>query len=72
MPDRRLLKLGCKQFIPGGCSKEPLFKGGKRVEHFQNIVGVASVEVSTSSLVEMSSPVAKKLLKVIVSCKPLS
>ena len=24
MPDRRLLKLGCKQFIPWGCSKEPL------------------------------------------------
>ena len=22
-PDRRLLKLGCKQFIPWGCSKEP-------------------------------------------------
>ena len=46
-----------------------LFKGGKRVEHFQNIVGVASVEVSTSSLVEMSSPVvAKKLLKVNLIC----
>jgi len=40
-----------------------LFKGGERVAHFRNIVGVASVEVSASSLVEMSSPVAKKLLK---------
>ena len=26
MPDCRLLKLGCKQFIPWGCSKEPLIK----------------------------------------------
>ena len=49
-----------------------LFKGGKRVEHSKNIVGVAIVELSTSSLVKMSYPAAKKLLKVIVSYKPLS
>ena len=34
MPDRRLLKLGYKQFIPWGCSKEPLIVSWKRLGVF--------------------------------------
>ena len=47
-----------------------LFKGGKKVPHFQDIVGAESVDGSSTSLSEMSSPIAaKELLKVSLGCK---
>ena len=60
-------KLWCIRILSGGAY---LFKGGKKVESFLNIIGADEVTVNTSpagtsSSVSWSSPTVKKLLKVV-------
>ena len=60
-------KLWCIRILSGAAY---LFKGGKKVESFLNIIGADEVTVNTSpagtsSSVSGSSPTVKKLLKVV-------
>ena len=41
-----------------------LFKGGKKVQHFQNIIGAEATESSQPSSVSGTSPTAKQSVKV--------
>lgn len=63
-------KLWCIRVLSGAAY---LFKGGKKVDNFLNIVGAEELSVDTAAgtsssvtSVSRSSPTAKKLLKVTV------